>query len=96
MRIIIDTQESDTFTKEIIQLSRANNNPIKLKYVEKLPYNLLIVDDREAIWGKTSYNDEDTPNFWTNDPTQIAILKMAFGNQWKKSSELRTPNKLSP
>jgi len=86
IRIITESHELDAFTKEIIELSEASNNPIELRQVEKLPFNLLMVDDNEAIWGETQPKNEKTQNLWTNDPTQIAILKMSFENLWQKSS----------
>ena len=92
IRIITKSHEIDAFTKEIIELSEANNNPIELRQVEKLPFNLLMVDDNEAIWGENQPKNEKTQNLWTNDPTQIAILKMSFENLWQKSSSTMEPN----
>jgi DNA-binding response OmpR family regulator len=89
MRIITKNHELDAFTKEILKLSEANNNPIELRQIEKLPFNLLIVDDKEAIWGELQTKNENPQNLWTNDPTQIAILKMSFENLWQKSSRIR-------
>jgi len=88
MRIITEKRELDTFTKEIIQFSETNDNPIELKQVEHLPFSLLVVDDKEAIWGESQPKKENAQVFWTDDPTQIAILKTSFESLWQKSSNL--------
>jgi DNA-binding response OmpR family regulator len=87
MRIVATKCELDAFTKEIMQFSETNNNPIKLRQIEKLPFNLLIADDKEAIWGENTI-DEDKPMFWTNDPTQVAILKTSFESLWQHSTSI--------
>ncbi len=85
-RIITESQQLDEFIKYIIRFSEANGSPIELRQVEKLQFNLLIVDGKEAIWGEFKTKSENQRNLWTNDPTQVAILKMAFENMWQKSS----------
>ncbi len=85
IRIITDHHESDAFTEEIRRFSKTSDNQIKLRQVEKPPFDLVIVDDKEAIWGKFQLKNEDTQNLWTNGITQIAILKMSFENLWEKS-----------
>jgi sugar-specific transcriptional regulator TrmB len=89
MRILTEDCELDVFTKKILQFSEANDNPIELRQLEKLPFNLLIVDDKEAMWGETRPKNEDSPIFWTDDPTQISILKASFESLWQKSSNIR-------
>jgi len=88
VRIVIENYESDAFTKEIIQQSEASNNRIKLRQVEELPFNLIIVDDNEAIWGILRHEKQNGQNLWTNDPTQIGILEAAFESLWQKSSDI--------
>jgi len=83
MRIITQKCELDAFTKEILQSSKADNNPIEIIQLDKLPFNLMIVDDKEAIWGETTDQRDDPQSFWTNDSTQIAILKASFENLWQ-------------
>jgi len=85
-RIITESQQLDEFIKYIIRFSEANGSPIELRQVEKLQFNLLIVDGKEAIWGEFKTKSENQRNLWTNDPAQVAILKMAFENMWQKSS----------
>ncbi len=89
MRMITESHELDAFTKESIQLSKANNNLIELRQVEKLPFHLLIVDDKEAMWGELKPKNQNPQSLWTNDLTQIAILKMFFESLWQNSSSIR-------
>ncbi len=84
-RAITEKRELDELVKEIIGISKSKNNPIELRQTEELPFNLLIVDRREAMWGKPESKNENRQNFWTNDPTQIAILEMSFESLWQKS-----------
>jgi DNA-binding response OmpR family regulator len=85
MRIITEKWELNAFAKEIMQLLKANQNTVEFRQMEKLPYNLLIVDDKEAIWRAPQPISENAPTFWTDDPTQITILKTSFENLWQKS-----------
>jgi len=89
IRIITQSHERDAFADEIIQYLEASNNRIESRQVKKLPFNSVIVDDNEAIWGEFQSKNENTQNLWTNDPIQIAILKASFENLWQKSSNIR-------
>lgn len=91
MRIITEIHEPDAFTEEITQFSLTNNQ-MELRQVEKLPFNLMIVDDNEAVWGKNRLKNENLHSLWTNDPTQINILKTSFESLWKESSSIRKLN----
>jgi DNA-binding response OmpR family regulator len=93
IRVITESHEPDAFTKEIIRYSEANNNRIELRQAEKVPFNLTIVDDNEAIWGGLQPKNKNTQDLWTNDPTQITILKTSFESLWQKSSSIRTTKK---
>lgn len=84
IRIITEKRELDASTKEIMQLSEANQNTVELKQIEKLPYNLLVIDDKEAIWRENQPINKNALTFWTDDPTQITILKTSFENLWQK------------
>jgi DNA-binding response OmpR family regulator len=84
IRIITEKHELDASTKEIMQLSEANQNTVELKQIEKLPYNLLVIDDKEAIWRKNQPINKNALTFWTDDLTQITILKTSFENLWQK------------
>ena len=85
IRIITESHEPNAFTVELMRHLEANNNYIKLKQMEKLQFNTVIVDDKEAVWGESQPRNKNTYYLWTNDPTQIAILKMSFESLWLKS-----------
>lgn len=80
----ITEDQPDAIIEEIKGYSEASNNRIELRQLEKLPFNLIIVDDDEAVWG--GFRKENARNLWTNDRTQIAILKASFESLWRKSS----------
>jgi len=73
-----------------MRLTKTNHNAVELKQIEKLPYNLLIIDDKEAIWKGNQPTNKNIPAFWTDDSTQIIILKNSFENLWQKSSEQKS------
>jgi DNA-binding response OmpR family regulator/DNA-binding Lrp family transcriptional regulator len=79
--IITENKEQDAFADEIKQLSESNANPIRLERVDHIPFSLLVVDNSEAMWGKSSWKAEQS--LWTNDPTQIAILETSFDRLWE-------------
>jgi hypothetical protein len=85
IRIITEKHEQQTFTQNILQLLKANQNNVEIKQIEKLPYNLLITDDKEAIWKGNHTANENTQTFYTDAPTQITILKTSFENLWQNS-----------
>jgi DNA-binding response OmpR family regulator/sugar-specific transcriptional regulator TrmB len=85
IRIITESHEPNAFTVQLMRHLEANNNYIKLKQMEKLQFNTVIVDDKEAVWGESQPRNKNTYYLWTNDPTQIAILKMSFESLWLKS-----------
>ena len=88
IRIITEKHKQHALTRNIILPAKANQNNVEIKQTEKLPYNLLITDDKEALWKGNHTQNENTQIFWTDDSTQITILKTAFENLWQKS-----PNK---
>lgn len=98
IRGIVGNNEFDSLTKDILQSAETKGNPIELRRIEKLPFHLFIVDDREAMWGGLSKR-KVAQDFWTNDPNQISILKMSFDNLWQKSGRkkevLQKPTKTS-
>jgi len=56
----------------------------ELKRMPKLPFNVVIIDDSEAIWGDFQSDEPSQKVLWTNDQTQINILNQAFSNLWAK------------
>jgi len=91
LRIITEKTELDPFTKGILDLSKANGNPIELRQIEKIPFNLTITDDEEAVWGDPLLENETSLPLWTNNPTQITILKTAFESLWQKAQQPQSP-----
>jgi DNA-binding response OmpR family regulator len=91
MRIIVENAEVDAVTKELLHSSESSNNRIELRQTEKPPIRLMIVDDKEAMWGEAQPSNDhgDSKTFWTDDPTQISILKMSFDSLWQNSSAIR-------
>jgi hypothetical protein len=52
-----------------------------------LPFNLLIVDEEEAIWGEFQPRNAGSKVFLTNNKAQIDLVKMAFNNLWMQSQK---------
>lgn len=88
IRVVTERHKPNAFTKELMRYSEASNKRIELRQVEELPFNLMIVDDKEAIWGRFHPKDQNPQSLWTNDPTQIGILKTTFESLWQKSSDI--------
>lgn len=86
-RIVIeklDDLELARLSKSSLHLSEQS----EFRQVKALPFVLLIVDDKEAMWGKLHSIDVNAQVLWTNHQTQIAVLRMAFENLWEKSYPL--------
>ena len=84
VRIVVeefDGPEQARWPKPGLHLSKQ----VELRHVETLPFTLLIVDDKEALWGEPGSDGENALVLWTNHPKQIAVLRMAFENLWEKS-----------
>jgi DNA-binding response OmpR family regulator len=89
-RIITEKHEQRELINNLMQLTQANKNNVEIELTEKLPYNLLITDDKEALWKGDHTTNKNTQIFWTDDPTQITILKTSFENIWRKSSKQKS------
>jgi len=85
IRVITRSYEEDVPVKEIIQYLGTDDNQIEWRQLEKLPFHLAIVDGNEAVWGNFQRKAEKVQNFWTNDPTQIAMLKTSFTYLWRNA-----------
>lgn len=96
VRIIIGCSESDEglrrfdniHTLASLQLPQDGENKVELRKVKVLPFNLLMIDGKEAIWGEFQSEDANRKILWTNASTQIDILRMAFENLWLKSGRI--------
>ena len=78
---------SETRTLKLMR-SKMADKQIELRHVEVLPFNLLIVDEEEAIWGEFQHRNAGSKTFLTNDQTQIGLVKMAFDNLWGQSQKV--------
>jgi hypothetical protein len=68
--------------------SKIADKQIELRHVEMLPFNLLIVDEEEAIWGEFQPRNAGSKIFLSNDQMQIGLVKMAFNNLWMQSQKV--------
>jgi CheY-like chemotaxis protein len=76
------------FSKVFKQISVAvqkTNCSLELNQIEKLPFNLIIIDKKEAIWWNITQEQHDSRCLWTNDATQIEILRRAFESLWQET-----------
>ena len=60
----------------------------EIRHIEMLPFNLLIIDEKEAMWGGFQFENEHSKTFLTNSPMQIGILKRAFESLWQQSQKI--------
>jgi len=90
-RIITDESilpsNADWFAKmtgdsDFLELSATQT--LGLRFINELPFNAVIVDGKEAIWGKFDLKD-DRCNLWTNYPFHVEIVETAFEALWKNS-----------
>jgi len=87
-QIIIDNSWlNETHTLKLMR-SKMADKQIELRHVEMLPFNLLIVDEEEAIWGEFQPRNAGSKIFLTNNQTQIGLVKMAFNNLWEQSQKV--------
>ena len=84
--IIDDSWLSETNTLKLMR-SKMADKQIELRHVEMLPFNLLIVDEEEAIWGEFQPRNAGSKVFLTNNKAQIDLVKMAFNNLWMQSQK---------
>jgi len=85
--IIDDSWLNETNTLKLMR-SKIADKQIELRHVEMLPFNLLIVDEEEAIWGEFQPRNAGSKIFLTNNQTQIGLVKMAFNNLWMQSQKV--------
>jgi len=63
IRMITEKHKQHALTRNIILLTKANQYNVEIKQTEKLPYNLLITDDKEALWKGNHAQNENTQIF---------------------------------
>jgi DNA-binding response OmpR family regulator len=98
IRLIIDgletCEEKYEYTnsdqiKIIISRSRSETSTIEIRNVKSVPFNLLLVDNAEAVWGDFQSKNSPSKVLWTNDPIQVDILRRAFENLWQEAQRLK-------
>jgi hypothetical protein len=94
--VIVDNSEQDASTTELddvntLEFLRTPNpqkTRVELRGIGVLPFNLVMIDGGEAMWGNLQPTHAGQRTLWTNDTTQIDILKMAFEKIWQQSSKI--------
>jgi DNA-binding response OmpR family regulator len=86
---IRNEEEAEVFaevnTLRLLESNQETKKQVEVREVETLPFSMLIVDSFEAVWGSFESTDPSRNVLWTNDKTQIEILKHAFENIWHQS-----------
>jgi DNA-binding response OmpR family regulator len=62
----------------------------EIRQVKSLPFNLLLVDNAEAVWGDFENKNTHPKVLWTNDPIQVDILRRAFESLWQEAKQVKT------
>jgi sugar-specific transcriptional regulator TrmB len=94
MRTVVDSSDIQDLDGEsggkaslrrFLQVACKGNCTLDLRQVNKQSFNLVVVDSKEAIWGEPTSKKSEGKVFWTNDPTQVCILRRAFENLWQEA-----------
>jgi DNA-binding response OmpR family regulator len=85
IRIITENKPYEELTWMISRMKHREDELV-LKLLEHLPFNIIIIDDAEALWGQFSMGRGSKNILWTSDPVQLTILKAAFESLWNKAS----------
>jgi sugar-specific transcriptional regulator TrmB len=72
--------KNDTLNLDIAKL-------VDLRFIDEMPFHVVLIDDAEVIWGKFNVN-EDGSCLWTNLPYHVQLVKTAFDALWHKSTSL--------
>jgi sugar-specific transcriptional regulator TrmB len=64
-----------------------NTKLVDLRFVDKMPFHLVIIDDAEVIMGDFSVR-EDGSCLWTNLPYHVQLVKTAFEALWQQTTSL--------
>jgi len=79
---------NDVRTLKLLYLPPTREDKIEVRKAEVMPFNVLIVDSKEAIWGDFESQNTSRRILWTNDSTQISVLEMAFESLWRESQRI--------
>jgi len=97
-RLIIDglelsKEKRDRDNADQLKLSpgaRLETSKTEIRQVKSLPFNLLLVDNAEAVWGDFQNKNTHPKVLWTNDPIQVDILRRAFESLWQEAKQVKT------
>lgn len=81
----VDESGDGNALRHFLMVACRGNCKVELKQVDKVSFNLAIVDGKEAIWGEYKPGTVERKVFWTNDPVQVGILKRAFESLWQEA-----------
>ncbi len=87
IRIITELGEPDASLAKL-KSAKKEGNHAELRAVKRLPFRLIIVDEQEAVWGGSQFENQPSPIFRTTNRTQIGILKMSFKELWREAQVL--------
>jgi len=77
----IDTaRKNGTLNLDLVKL-------VDLRFIDKMPFHLVIIDDDEVIMGDFNVK-EDGSCLWTNLPHHVQLVKTAFEAVWQKTTSL--------
>lgn len=88
MRIITEKTD-EAWTARLLKANTSAGKRLELRQVEELPFRMLMIDDKEAMWGEPYHEGENTQALWTNCQTHLVVLKMAFENLWQQPQSAR-------
>lgn len=96
MRIITENCGCDAIALRNIPGGRTTTGQIELRCLKEIPFSILIVDSREALWGTRSQRTDKRPQmYWANDRTQISVLQASFEKLWLESFPMEKSRLLS-
>ena len=89
MKIIVE-KEYDGFINDVSGIAKSYGNQVEVRFLERIRFNLMLVDGKQAMWGESmaheSKNKTPGPSYWTDEPTQIDILKASFEKLWEEAA----------
>jgi hypothetical protein len=85
IRIITENKPYEELAWMISRMKHREDELV-LRLLEQLPFNIIIINGTEALWGQFSMRRGSKNILWTSDPVQLTILKAAFESLWNKAS----------
>jgi CheY-like chemotaxis protein len=84
-----DLDDPEDFLRRLRLLSSKVNCNVDVRKVDKMPFKLLVIDRKEAIWGEGKSGKQNTKFLWTNDQMHVGILRRAFDSLWQEGESLK-------